>query len=105
MGRRHPVSTSVILPDTLLPEIHAMTGFASIICKVEDGVGHLVLSRPAKSNSISKQMWEELPRGLDWLLEQGARVVRGLAQPPPRARTLGGRCWRVSEGRTPRSRA
>lgn len=61
-----------------------MAGYASIMCKVQNGVGHLVLHRPAKSNSISKQMWEELPRGLDWLLEQGARVVRCLAQPPPR---------------------
>jgi hypothetical protein len=54
-----------------------MAGFTSISCSVQDGVGQLELNRPAKSNSISKQMWEELPRGVEWLLEQGARVVRG----------------------------
>ena len=53
-----------------------MAGFTSISVSVQDGVGQLELNRPAKSNSISRQMWEELPHGVEWLLEQGARVVR-----------------------------
>lgn len=49
--------------------------FSAIACSVESGVGQLVLARPNKGNSISREMWSELGPGLEWLVDQGARVV------------------------------
>ena len=67
-----------------------MAAFTTITVSVEDAVGQLVLNRPAKGNAISKEMWEELPRGVQWLLEQGARVVRS---PPPTRLPTRLVCW------------
>lgn len=38
-------------------------------------VGHIMLNRPAAHNAINREMWLALPRALDWLLAEGARVV------------------------------
>ncbi len=53
-----------------------MSQFSSIKCSVQEGVGQLELARPAKSNSINRDMWTELGPGLQWLVDHGARAVR-----------------------------
>lgn len=40
-----------------------------------DGVGQLVLNRPAKSNAIDQAMWSSLQPALDWLVGAGARCI------------------------------
>lgn len=43
---------------------------------VDHSVGHLVLARPDKSNAMNDDMWREIPKGLEWLEQNGGRAVR-----------------------------
>lgn len=47
----------------------------NIIVDLKEGIGSLVLNRPESRNAITKQMWLDIPRKLQELEKQGARIV------------------------------
>jgi enoyl-CoA hydratase/carnithine racemase len=42
---------------------------------LNEQIGWIVLNRPDVKNAISREMWESIPRALDFLRDGGARVV------------------------------
>lgn len=57
----------------------AALSLSRVACSVEEGVGVLKLARPDRSNAMDKDMWEQIPQGLRWLEDNGARAVSGAA--------------------------
>lgn len=51
--------------------------FSRLVVEVDPStfVGRLKLARPDQANAIDLTTWEELPRALRWLEEQGARAI------------------------------
>lgn len=52
-----------------------MTNAGQLIISCEQGVGFVTLNRPAQHNAICRHMWDEIPRCLEQLKGQGARLV------------------------------
>jgi enoyl-CoA hydratase len=48
---------------------------ADLTVSLNEQIGWIVLNRPDVKNAISREMWESIPRALNWLRDEGARVV------------------------------
>jgi len=51
-----------------------MVKFETILLSLTDGIAHIELKRPEKSNAMNGLMWQELSAAFDWISHSSARV-------------------------------